>query len=214
MHRLNRGEAPPCLAQYHHPQHTWDDVSAPHKAEIRQHLERMQGRRCAYCEGPLDALGQHIDHFAQKRPGRAPQLTFAWENLLLSCVQERTCGKSKDRADYALGELLHPAQEDPELPLRFYADGSIDLRVPPQSAKGHRAQTALRVLNLNDVRLRNMRKQAARDFIRSDPSIFQALSEEEPELRAAIVADLQTFIAGQDFCTALKHLVEDYLPSP
>jgi hypothetical protein len=68
MRKLDRASfaTPPCLTNYQPGTHTWKDVTHADKAEIRQHLEQMQGRRCAYCEGSVDSLGQHIEHFRRK----------------------------------------------------------------------------------------------------------------------------------------------------
>jgi uncharacterized protein (TIGR02646 family) len=83
MRRLDRSAvaAPACLAGYSHATHCWDDVTTGDKQQVRVDLEQMQGRRCAYCEGDIDTLGQHIEDFRRKR--RFPQLTFAWNNPLL-----------------------------------------------------------------------------------------------------------------------------------
>ena len=87
MQKLDRAIclAPACLGGYAHGVHTWDNVSSVHKGEIRAQLEAMQGRRCAYCEGDIDSLGQHIEHF--RRKSLHPELTFVWGNLFWSCDQ-------------------------------------------------------------------------------------------------------------------------------
>jgi len=72
-------QAPNCLGSYKHGQHKWNDVTSEHKEQIRARLEEMQGRRCAYCEGSVDALGQHVEHFRRKH--HYPALTFVWGNL-------------------------------------------------------------------------------------------------------------------------------------
>jgi len=96
MRRLDRAAvpSPPCLANYLPGRDKWDDVNNEDRIQIRVRLEQMQGRRCAYCEGALDALGQHIEHFRRKHHFQA--LTFEWSNLYWSCDQKDSCGHYKD----------------------------------------------------------------------------------------------------------------------
>lgn len=68
MHKLQRSATPACLADYRHGQHAWSDVEPEHKQEIWQRLEEMQGRRCAYCEAPIESGKRHIEHFKQLLP--------------------------------------------------------------------------------------------------------------------------------------------------
>ena len=78
MRKLDRTvvAAPACLVAYSHPAQPWDAVTATDKEQVRLQLELLQGRRCAYCEGDIDTLGQHIEHF--RRKAQFPQLTFDW----------------------------------------------------------------------------------------------------------------------------------------
>lgn len=96
MHKLNRDAvaAPVCLANFQHPPQIWDDMKSHEKTEIRLQLEQLQGRCCAYCEGSLDALGNHIEHFRRKK--EFPHFTFVWTNLYWSCDQADSCGHYKD----------------------------------------------------------------------------------------------------------------------
>src|SRR5438105_4358499 len=100
MRKLDRGNvpAPVCLANYQVGAHTWNSLTYEDKEQIRQSLEQLQGRRCAYCEGSLDALGQHIEHFRRKGIGHFPQFTFSWSNLYWSCYQDDSCGRFKDHS--------------------------------------------------------------------------------------------------------------------
>lgn len=176
MRKLDRGAvpAPPCLASFKHGQHNWDDVKGPHKDQIRQHLEQMQGRFCAYCEGSLDSLGQHVDHFQQK--DKVPQLTFAWTNLLWSCYQDDSCGRIKDRQAYQPQDLIDPCLDDPDRYFLFRSDGSIDLRQGLSPADQKRARETLRILNLDprSGRLRQMRQRAVEGFLMDLEECIQA----------------------------------------
>jgi uncharacterized protein (TIGR02646 family) len=209
MHRLDRNSVatPACLANYQYPAQNWDDVSTADKNEIRAQLELMQGRRCAYCEGPLDGLGQHIEHF--RRKGHFPQYTFAWPNLYWSCDQPDSCGHYKDRkaGAYSVNDLIEPCVDDPDQFFLFRTDGTISIRSGLSAALEHRAEETLRIFNLNPRwgRLRNMRKAAL--------STYVSLANGEVEFSAN---ELQEFFADelaqavtQPFFTAIRHVLTE-----
>lgn len=210
MRRLDRSAvpAPPCLANYHHGTHTWDDIKAD-KPEIRAHLERLQGMRCAYCEGDLAVLGQHIEHF--RRKGRFPELTFAWTNLYWSCDQSDSCGHHKDHGagPYDPGDLIEPCVDDPDRFFRFRSDGTIAVRYDLSDAERRRAQETMRVFNLQPEfgRLRNMRKSAAAMYLGLVEELAALTAEERREYIQLEVRQA----AGAPFSTVLRHMLEDVL---
>jgi uncharacterized protein (TIGR02646 family) len=210
MRKLDRSAvaAPACLDKYHHGRDHWEDVSWEHKEEIRVALERLQGRRCAYCEGPLDALGQHIEHF--RRRGKHTDRTFVWENLYWSCYQEDSCGRHKDMkaGAYDENDLIAPCADDPDKFFRFRSNGTIDVRggLSPQDER--RARETLRVFNLDPHggRLRSMRQRALavyrrlRDELRNFP---------DDDVRAEYIAHEIQCTSHDPFSTAIRHSFED-----
>lgn len=210
MKKLDRSAvaAPPCLARYHPTTHTWDDIK-PDKPEIRNHLSRLQGERCAYCEGDLQILGQHIEHF--RRKAVHPHLTFVWDNLYWSCDQTDSCGHYKDHGagPYNPDDLVEPCVHDPDKFFRFRSDGTIEIRYGLSATDQHRARETLRVFNLQQDygRLRNMRKAAAAAYFGfvEDIACFDAA-----ERRAYVEAEIQSS-AGEPFSTVVRHMLEDVL---
>jgi uncharacterized protein (TIGR02646 family) len=167
----------------------------------------MQGRRCAYCEGDVDVLGQHIEHF--RRKGAWPHLTFAWENLYWSCDESGSCGHYKDHGagQYEVADLIEPCLDDPDRFFRFRSDGTITIRPGLAPAERRRAEETLRVFNLNPQwgRLRNMRKAAVSTYLSMvDPDV--GFSQDEwreffdGELREA---------ATRPFYTAVRHVLTE-----
>lgn len=210
MKRLDRSTvpAPPCLANYDHATHTWDDIGHD-KAEIRAHLAQLQGELCAYCEGDLNLLGKHIEHF--RRKGLHPHLTFAWANLYWSCDQTDSCGHFKDHGagPYNPNDLVEPCVHDPGWFFRFRSDGTIQIRYGLSAADRKRAEETLRVFNLQQEfgRLRNMRKAVAAGYIAD----VESLADFSPEDRSAYVqAEIQA-TAGQAFSMVIRHVLEDAL---
>lgn len=211
MRKLDRtvAPAPACLGGYHHGTNNWDHVGPDDKREIRQCLEQMQGRRCAYCEGALDVLGQHIEHFRRKH--HHPHLTFSWGNLYWSCDQRDSCGHYKDHGagNYTPADLLEPGVDDPDLYFRFRSDGTVQVRPGLTTQQEHRARETLRVFNLHPDfgRLRNMRKGAAATYL---GLLNELVALTETDRRDYVRLEIQAS-AGEPFCTLIRHLFEDLL---
>ncbi len=211
MRLLNRASAtiPTCLGCYVHGRDTWDDVSSEHKREIRASLEQMQGRRCAYCEGPLDSLGQHIEHFRRKQ--HFVHLTFDWANLYWSCDQYDSCGHYKDHGAgaYNPADLIDPCVDDPSSFFRFRSDGTIQIRPGLSPRDEFRARETLRVFNLNPDfgRLRNMRRATASTYLGlvEELAVFDAADR-----RAYAQLELQAAFT-EPFNTLVRQLFEDFV---
>ncbi len=167
----------------------------------------MQGRRCAYCEGPLDALGQHIEHFRRKRD--FVHLTFSWTNLYWSCDQSDSCGHHKDQraGAYNPADLLEPCSDDPSKFLKFRSDGTIHLRSTLSPRDTFRGRETLRVFNLHPAfgRLRNMRQAAASTYL----SMVTELAALEQSERAAYAQLEIQATAAEPFSTLIRQMFED-----
>lgn len=209
MQRLDRAAvaAPPCLANYRHGRDRWDDVNNEDRIQIRDRLEQMQGRHCAYCEGALDELGQHIEHFRRKHHFQA--LTFAWNNLYWSCDQKDSCGHYKDHGagPYDIGDLVEPCTDDPDAFFRFRADGTISIRYGLQGTALRKAEETLRVFNLNPQwgRLRHMRKAALSGYVKMVDDCGGFSVNELQELLQQELADASEY----PFFTAIRHVLTE-----
>lgn len=201
--------APACLGGYVYGVHTWDDVSFTHKREIRTQLEAMQGRRCAYCEGSIDSLGQHIEHFRRKKLHRA--LTFDWNNLFWSCDQTDSCGHFKDHGagSYNVNDLVNPCYDNPDAFFIFQADGTISIRRGLSAADEHRARETLRVFSLDAKwgRLRAMRQAAVSGYI-GDADAADRAGFSVDEIRDYF-ADVLEYIKDLPFYTAIRHVLTE-----
>jgi uncharacterized protein (TIGR02646 family) len=206
MRKLDRSTvpAPPCLQNYRHGFHHWNDVDAPAKAQIREHLAQMQGDCCAYCEGKLDELGQHIEHFRSRH--RFSELTFTWANLFASCDQEDSCGHWKGKhGRYDPADILDPCVDDPDEFFRFRADGSIGVRKDLDEKRRHRAQETLRVFNLDVVRGRLQRMR--RRYLAGFSAMVAGVHGLSPaELQELFAAELLAAESGP-FYTAVRHVL-------
>ncbi|MDP2778968.1 retron Ec78 anti-phage system effector HNH endonuclease PtuB [Devosia sp.] len=205
MRKLQRVVAPECLKKLEREKHTWDQVTTDNKNAIWEKLELMQGKRCAYCESPIDKGSRHIEHFRQRSD--APKLTFFWENLFGSCSRTDCCGKYKDvkARPYDPKDLIKPDEEDPEDFFIFSANGSVSPRADPhkEKEKWHRAMETIRIFNLNGP-LQGIRHAAVRGYV----TTFDALVNEvtPKELNEWILSEVSNTVNGP-FVTAIRHVL-------
>ena len=91
------------------------------RTKVREQLEIAQDNLCAYCENSLEE-NAHIDHFEPKSKNR--NLTFEWNNLIVSCSNPDSCGskKAKNFESY----WINPYLADPSGMFKFYSDGQIE----------------------------------------------------------------------------------------
>ncbi len=211
MRKLDRTAvtAPACLASCDHNIHTWDSCPPLNKYEIRDCLEQMQGKRCAYCEGGLDQLGQHIEHFRRKSVYK--DRTFSWQNLYWSCDQKDSCGHYKDHgaASYDPRDLVDPCQDDPDHFFKFRADGTIDIRSGLSVQGQKKAEETLRVFNLNPEygRLRNMRTGAVSGYVKmADEAINAGFTESDMQ---EFFIDELAATAYLPFSSAIRHVLTE-----
>lgn len=167
MHKLDRTcpKPPACLTTHDHRTHTWHDLAAACKHQLRAALVEMQGTneygvRCAYCEGTIHD-GGHIEHFRRKR--HHPDLTFAWANLFLACGSYTHCGHYKDRRHapaYDPDQLIKPDEADPAAYLFFHSSGEVRPHSDMDARDVVQAQETIRVFGLNDQALAGKRAKA------------------------------------------------------
>lgn len=217
MRKLQRNAvpAPACLANFQHGTHTWCDVGPAEKEEIRNSLEQLQGRRCAYCEGSLDVLGQHIEHFRRKGIPASQHLTFVWANLFWSCYQDDSCGRHKDSNpitnSYDPNDLIDPCVSDPDVYFRFLSNGTIRIRAGLTVQQQKRAEETLRVFNLNPAygRLRSMRERALEAYTSVERGILEALRDINEADRKEFIREEIEKTANDPFCTVIRHFFEE-----
>ena len=143
----------------------WKDFREKHKEsykDLKDILQAMFHRKCAYCEG-IDA--SHIEHYWPQSPSPqnagkgTPAKMFVWDNLLLACGTCNGFECKASRMEWYDGDkpkLINPCQDDPIC----YLD--INLMEGPQVGWGFilpraglsqddsdRAEYTIRLLKLN-----------------------------------------------------------------
>ena len=208
MHLMFRDPIPPVgLCNYRHGQHRWSNTS-PNQAEraaIWDKLVDMQGKRCAYCEGPLTETDRQIEHFRQR--SRYPQGTFDWHNLFGSCTRTATCGDHKDKCGvYPHQDLIKPDVEDPEAFLVFNPNGTIRPRADLGSYDQYRAESTIRILGL-DGALNQIRLSEVYGYIQTAED-FAEFAEHFPEEDwMPLLQEEIHNISHLPFATAIRHVL-------
>jgi uncharacterized protein (TIGR02646 family) len=95
------------------------------RTKVRKQLENVQNNLCAYCENSLEK-NPHIDHFEPKSRNR--NLTFEWDNLIVSCTHDDSCGRKKDNNFQTY--WINPYLIDSSRMFKFYSNGEIKGTTP------------------------------------------------------------------------------------
>ena len=124
MHKLQRPTVPTSLTKANK---AYDRATSQAKAwdkfdkdEVRKELKKAQNSLCAYCEIAL-TNNTCIDHFKPKKLDR--ELTFQWENLVLSCDSKDSCDVKKENNFEAY--WINPYETDPKGMFLFRTNGKI-----------------------------------------------------------------------------------------
>lgn len=198
MHQLNRNTVaiPPCLAPTDPPRR-YAELRRHEIGQVRTALLEIQKDRCAYCErrtGQENDDG-HIEHF--RNQAAHAHLETEWSNLFWSCMDERSCGKHKDKCNivggsgtcraFVIADIINPGTDNPEYFIQFVSDGTIVQRSGLDANEQRRFEETMRVFQLRDsALLRKSRADAVKPYI----GALNALRESG----AAIFRD---YIAGE-----------------
>jgi uncharacterized protein (TIGR02646 family) len=188
MKKVQKGIEPDKLEKYRlaRPTNTWDQCARNknRRDQIQQQLRLDQGGLCAYCEidlkpkNALEAADFRVEHFHPKSDTSTPHnWHLDWQNLLACChggsrsdiVDAGNRFSSPHSCDVPKGEnnwdnvIFNPLYLPPSPSLfRFNrADGAISVNTANCNQAGlgvDRAQATIDNLNLDAVRLRNLRK--------------------------------------------------------
>lgn len=160
----------------------WDDLPVDVKKNLKIFiLENEQKYNeltyCVYCELIINEDNSHFDHIKPK--SKSPEDTFSYNNLVISCEDQNSCGKYKENKWDE--NFINPVTEDPELFFEYSNSGEI----VPGKTDNERARITIYILNLNNNKLRNIRriiiKQAA-EYSKEHIDSFDQFFKEFPSL--------------------------------
>ncbi len=122
--------------------------------ELREYLIAIQEQMCCYCEIALkECIDVHIEHLRDQ--AGYPNERFDFDNLYASCQHKDSCGHSKGNQYF--NRMVLP---NSNCQSRFtYTNNG---KMIPAVAGDNEAVNTIEILNLNNKRLRNTRKDVIR----------------------------------------------------
>lgn len=137
----------------------WNDYNSDAGKEIKEKLkenmlEKEQDWYCPYCERKISSIGKsHIEHIVPRNT--APDIFQDYFNFLTCCMSKETCGMKKGN-EYS-ENFINPVLENPEEYFEYdIKTGKIKIK-PNSKAKMIKAEETIRILNLNNERLKDQR---------------------------------------------------------
>jgi uncharacterized protein (TIGR02646 family) len=177
------------------------------KDDVRKKLYPRQNGLCVYCEINIElhnknknGIGSHVEHILPKETH--PQLTFDYDNLILSCfatggeikADEKdpapvSCGHAtlKRTNDFDVSLFIKPTDSDCEHYFSFELDGSVTAHPELNSSEIDKAEHTWQVLNLNCLRLKRLRE----DTITQLYEIFSELQNDNNALNLFLSQELK-----------------------
>ena len=129
-----------------------------------EQANKEQDGECAYTGMPLNSNTEiHIDHF--KKKSIYGELTFVWTNLFAAVKDCHYGADYKDdringtNAATIYSSLLNPAIETPDSYFWYSNNGNIEPLTGLTDVERQRAETTIRIFNLNSPILVNRRRE-------------------------------------------------------
>jgi len=124
---------------------------------IKAALKSMFHDKCAYCESKISHVSYgHIEHYKPKNTTTYRDLTFEWNNLLLSCPVCNGAGYKGTKFPLAVdgGPFINPCNDEPDDHFDFVYDQAAKLAtVVGKTTRGKTTEVQIG-LNRNDLRNR------------------------------------------------------------
>lgn len=158
----------------------------PVKVSVKQKLNQDQGGLCAYCESVLSPTAGQVDHVKSK--SAHPDLIFAYDNYVQSCIHPEHCGQEKGSRKI----FIEPGPSGCNESFTLSTRGSIGLPLGLSGEKRIQAGKTLNRLRLDYSALRLERER----WIKSSLTLFQASA-----------GDFEAFIADKPFRFILRRLI-------
>ncbi len=140
----------------------WTDTQIGNiRNDLAKNILEEQNGLCVYCEKVVNNYPKdcHIDHF--KKREYFPSDTLNYDNLLISCNNQKRCAKNKDskikKENYI--NFINPVLENPEDFLEYTFYGELKPKDGLSEADKLKAVFTIEILNLNDKSLVEERKQ-------------------------------------------------------
>ena len=198
MRKIQKTHEPNSLTQYkrNNPTHQYKDLDENVRQDIRQTCTEEQYYLCAYCCKEIsgtnvDTMNEHI------QPRRHyPNLSMDFNNIVASCNQ-------KDSKILPLTPLM----DECETEFEFRINGTV-------SGKTERARSAIDILQLNQRKLCESRKQAIANMLYVQ-GLGNPIDVEDDELLQSVCDDIMMPENGKlpAFAPAIVNAIKNWVNS-
>lgn len=184
----------------------WDDFSRSEDGRfLRQNKAKEQGGLCCYCECRLETEAEgmllpgacQVEHFLPRHKGANPRpdLTYCWDNMVLSCMHECHCGVFKDRSKVPPTDIINPRKEDPREQITFVLDSAgRHFRVFAEAragTEGQRARDTIKALGLNHEDLVELRGGAWYLYVDAVADLLACQEPPDNELVQVLLEEME-----------------------
>ena len=159
----------------------WDSFTPEIKQVLKKYLlEEQENSCCPYCEIEINLENSQIEHIKPK--DKFPKLLTEYDNLVACCLESKRCGNSKGNKWDEL--FINPTIENPEDYFEYDIKTGRIIPIFKDGEKNKRAEYTIDLLNLNDIRLCDIRKifivqymsnKEVREYLKQFPSLRRYL---------------------------------------
>ncbi|MGL5639500.1 MAG: retron system putative HNH endonuclease [Cetobacterium sp.] len=159
MFKVNKTLEPEFFTNFkkHHKMNNWNDYKEhPNiKQQLREYsLFEEQELCCPYCEIEIDVENSETEHIKPK--DLFPDEFQNFDNLISACKTSKRCGNSKSNLWNI--KFINPVLEDPQDYLTYDIKTGEIKPLANTGVDFEKAKITIEILNLNDKRLVNARK--------------------------------------------------------
>lgn len=181
MLKINKTEEPGFFQKFKKKEspENWNDFTPDIKNQLKVYMLKEEQKfsnksYCPYCELGISEKDSQIEHI--KPRSKFPKLFSEYKNLITGCINNKTCGQSKENQWSDL--FINPVIEDPE---KYFTYDIKTGDIIPLETIGKQHEKAIKtaeILNLNEIRLRKSRR---RFILQVQKTIHKMRLEEKKE---------------------------------
>lgn len=210
MRKINKGTAPQSLTKWKrkNPDKTYHDLKecSSVKQDIRIACTKEQHFLCAYCCKRIsgqssDTVNEHVEPQAQ-----SPEKSLDFNNIVASCRTQGQCDNSHGSQVLSLTPLMNECETELSFRLTGEVRGVTD-----------RAEQIINILNLNNRKLCETRKQIAATILLTEGLLdneSNPVDVEDDELLLSVSRDICTVDSEgkmQAFAPVIKNIIQNWL---
>lgn len=148
----------------------WKNYDYEIKRNLKKYMfEYEQPYFCPYCELPITLEESQIEHLKPK--DIYPKLTSVYSNYITACKSSKTCGQSKGNSCSEL--FIDLTKENPQDYFTYDIKTGKIIPLADNGLAREKAEKTIEILNLNEPRLADERKNFIKTVLASNNSYYR-----------------------------------------